>query len=61
MTFPRSFDPLLLDVLASHRDWESQWPPVSPDASQRLNPDALRGICLDQVVLDEYAQMREGV
>jgi hypothetical protein len=36
-----------------------------PTAEVRLygadNPDALRGIYLDEVVLDEYAQMREGL
>jgi glutamate/tyrosine decarboxylase-like PLP-dependent enzyme len=42
MTFPRGFDELLSTVVLSNRDWESQWPAVSLDATMRLDADALR-------------------
>jgi glutamate/tyrosine decarboxylase-like PLP-dependent enzyme len=42
MTFPRSYEPLLLAVLQAHRDWESRWPPVDPDATAALDPEAMR-------------------
>ena len=50
MTFPRELDPLIAAVLRAHRDWESQWPEVSADASMRADRSTL------QAPLEELAR-----
>ncbi len=42
MTFPPEFDSHILAVLEAHRDWEGQWPAVTPDSAAGLDPQALR-------------------
>jgi glutamate/tyrosine decarboxylase-like PLP-dependent enzyme len=54
MTFPSELEPLLSRLLELHRGWESQWPEVTIDPTNRASADAARA------PLDELcARLRE--